>query len=291
MSETTVTFSATGTNQIYLVQTSGTYRIEAAGAEGGAGAGPGVKGDRVSGMFFLKRGNLLKIVAGGEGTPSEPPHECGGGGGGASLVWTGSAELPQPIKLMLFARGGKGGAAAKAQVAGMAAESGGGKSPDSATDADELNSLGGVMDPLTAETLTFQWTRGTGSDSPGTASGQGRDERGCYNAGAFRTSMPESQTGDGFVSITPVSVPASTGTMDSHATGATAPTSIDVKELAPTGEPVGAGAGRGELTSIPPAVRDDTGGEIPSQTILPQVTSRPGSWAKLLHPQHRPGSE
>jgi hypothetical protein len=291
MSETAVRFAATGTNQIYLVKISGTYRIEAAGAEGGAGAGPGVKGDRISGMFYLKRGNLLKIVAGSQGLSSAPPHDLGGGGGGASLVWTGSSELPQPIKLMLFARGGRGGPAAKARSIGQAAGPDGSKSADPAAVSAEFNSLGGEMDPLTAETLALEWTRGTGSGPSGTAGGRGRAERGSYNAGAFRTSTPESQTGDGYVSITPVSVPTSSGTTDNHPSGASAPTTIDANELAPAGEPAGAGNGGGESTSIPPAVRDDTGGEIPSPTILPQVASRPGSWAKLLRPQHRPRSE
>ncbi|HTZ21850.1 MAG TPA: hypothetical protein VMC06_13285 [Opitutaceae bacterium] len=286
MSDTAVTFSATGTNQIYLVQTSGTYRIEAAGAEGGAGAGPGVKGDRVSGMFYLKRGNLLKIVAGSQGLPSAPPHDVGGGGGGASLVWTGSTELPQPIKLMLFASGGKGGAAAKAQDAGGIAESNGSKDDsDPTADAGEFNILGGGMDPLTAETLALEWTRGTGSVSTATASGQGRDKRGNYNAGAFRTSAPESQAGDGYVSITPVSVPASSGATGNRPTGAAAPTEIDAQKLAP------AGGSDGGTTSIPPTVHRDQGNDIPSPTILPQVTSRPGSWTRHLRPQRRPGSE
>ena len=289
MSETAVKFSATGTNQIYLVQISGTYRIEAAGAQGGDGAGPGLKGERVSGMFYLKRGNLLKIVAGSQGTPSDPPHDFGGGAGGASLVWTGPTELPQPIKLMLFARGGKGDAAARAQNASEAAGADGNKRHDPAADTAELNALGGDMDPLTAETLSLQWTRGLGLGLSGTAGGKGRTEHGGYNAGAFPTSTPEFQAGDGYVSITPVSVPTSAGTTDYRASGASAPTTIDAKELTtPTGEPARAGGSGGESATIPPAVSDGNEIEAPSQTSLPQVTPRPGSWAKLLRPRHRP---
>ena len=287
MSETPIRFSATGTNQIYLVQISGTYRIEAAGAQGGDGAGPGLKGERVSGMFYLKRGNLLKIVAGSQGTPSDPPHNFGGGAGGASLVWTGPTELPQPIKLMLFARGGKGGAAAKVQNAGETAGADGNKSHDPAADTAELNALGGDMDPLTAETLSLQWTRGLGLGLSGTAGGKGRTEHGGYNAGAFPTSTPEFQAGDGYVSITPIAVPASSGATDHRPTGASAPTTIDAKELAPAG----VGVSGGESTGIPAAASSDNEGDAPSPTILPQVTSRPGSWAKLLHQPRRPGTE
>ena len=288
MSETAVKFSATGTNQIYLVKTTGTYVIEAAGAQGGAGAGPGVKGDRVSGMFFLKRGNLLKIVAGSQGLPSAPPHDFGGGGGGASLVWTGPTELPQPIKLMLFARGGRGGPAARARDASEAGEPGSSQNHDLAAHSDEFDSLGGEMDPLAAETLALQWTQGKGSGPGRTA---GPTEHGGYNAGAFRTSTPEFQTGDGYVSITPVSVPTVAGTTDSRQVGASAPTTIDAKELAPAGESANASAGGGESITIPPAVSDGNESEAPSQTTLPQVTPRPGSWAKLLRPPRRPGAE
>ncbi len=285
MSDTPIRFSATGTNQIYLVKINGTYRIEAAGAQGGAGADPGVKGDRVSGMFYLKRGNLLKIVAGSQGLPSAPPHGVGGGGGGASLVWTGPTDLPEPIKLMLFARGGRGGAPARAQNIGEAAGPEGSKSPDPAAAADEFNSLGGEMDPLTAETLALQWTQGKGSGPSRTA---GPTEHGGYNAGAFRTSTPEFQAGDGYVSITPVSVPAAAGSP----IRAAAPTKIDAKELAtPAGKPASAGAGGGASITIPPAASDDNGLGAPSQTSLPQVTPRPGSWARLLRPRRRPGSE
>ena len=288
MTESAVKFSATGTNQIYLVKISGTYRIEAAGAQGGDGAGPGAKGDRVSGMFYLKRGNLLKIVAGSQGLSSAPPHDFGGGAGGSSLVWTGPTELPQPIKLMLFARGGKGGAAAKAQDIGNTAESSGGQDHDPAADSGKFNSVDGEMDRLTAETLAFQWTQGIGSAPPGTASGKRRAEHGSYNAGAFRTGTPEFQTGDGFVTITPVSVPAPSGATGERPGRAVAPTNIDAKELAPAGEPARADTGRGESTGDSPAVRDDAESEAPSQTFLPQVTPRPGSWAKFLRPPRQP---
>src|SRR5437868_3285807 len=105
MSNNAVVFSATGTIQSYRVPINGTYVIEATGAQGGAGDQPGRKGCRVRGMFTLKKGEVLKIVAGGHGTSAAPPLHLHGGRGGSSMVWIGSSDLPSPIKLMLSARG------------------------------------------------------------------------------------------------------------------------------------------------------------------------------------------
>ena len=288
MSATAVRFSATGTIQTYCVTTAGTYVIEAAGAQGGASAGPGLEGARVSGMFHLKRGDLVKIVAGSQGTPAAPPHRHCGGGGGSSLVWMGSSDLPQPIKLMLSARGGKGGKAAKADDASEASASRGSDGHGPAADSDGFNANGGEIDQLTVDALATQWTSGTGSATAGAASGKGRVDRGGYNAGAFRTSTPGVQMGDGYVSITPVSVPASSSSTGKRPTRVSAPAANDAKELASAGEPAGAGGSGSASTSIPQALRDDDGSEAPSQTVLPQVTPRVRSWEALLRRRRRP---
>ncbi len=221
MSTEPILFSATGTIQTSLVETTGTYLIEAAGAEGGAGDRPGEPGARVGGMFSLKRNDRLKLVAGRRGVSGSPPRPVAGRGGD-SLVWMGSTNLPQPVKLMLSARGGRGGSAAP-EAAGLC--------------------LNGEADQATADALATQWTGGTGQPS---ARAAGATDRCGYNAGAFRTSHPQAQAGDGYVSIRPVVV--------------TPP-------------------------AAPPA------GEIPSQTMLPQVTPRPGSWADLLRQRPAPKSK
>ena len=282
MSATPVRFSATGTIQTYLVAVAGTYLIEAAGGQGGAGASPGVKGARVSGMFYLKRDDLLKIVAGCQGAPATPPHHRAGGGGGSSLVWTGSSDLPDPIKLMLSARGGKGGTAAKASVAGE----GDGDPP--APDLPGSIAHGAGIDQPTADALVTQWTRATESAPSPTRSGLVQVDRAGYNAGAFRTSTPAVQAGDGYVSITPVAVPGSSSPTDQRPARATAPAASDAPALAPASPPVKAGGSGSPPMGSPPAARDGQAGEAPSQTKLPRVTPRLRSWENLLRRRRRP---
>jgi hypothetical protein len=256
MSAAPIVFSATGTIQTYPVSTSGTFVIEAAGGQGGAGASPGGKGARVSGMFYLKRGDLLKIVAGSQGTPAVPPHQPRGSGGGSSMVWTGSSDLPSPIKLMLSARGGKGGSAA-----------GGSDSGEAVPDAAGIVANRGPLDATTADALTTQWTRAAEPAGSRSASSSGHVDRCGYNAGGFRTGTPDVQEGDGYVSITPIAVPASAG-----------PTAQAPTDPAPP-------ANDAAKSSAPPS---DSDGDAPSQTMLPQVTPRVRAWEKLLRRHRRP---
>ncbi len=250
MSHAPVVFSATGTVQSYHVPAAGTYVIEATGAQGGAGDTPGRKGSRVRGMFSLKRGDVLKIVAGSQGTPAAPPLHLSGGAGGSSMVWTGSSDLPSPIKLMLSARGGRGGGPLAA---------GGDAAGSPATDAHAIPLAAGAVDPSTVDALITQWTGGAGATKPGSAGGAGRVDHGGYNVGSFRSSTPDVQEGDGHVSIAPVPVPSVAG----------------AKDPLPGGETTSAPAGE-------PAV------EAPSQTMLPLVTPRLKSWKSLLRGRRRP---
>ncbi len=246
MSTQPTIFSATGTIQSHLVATAGTYVIEAAGAEGGAGA----RGARVSGMFYLKRGDRLKIVAGRRGRAGSPPNPVAGRGGD-SLVWTGTADLPQPVKLMLSARGGQDETTARVSAA----------PDDDGPPADGLK-FSGEADQPTADALVTQWTSGTEANQPHPSAGKARADRCGYNAGAFRVSKPGFQAGDGYVSITPVIVTASPGAPGDGAAG----------KQAPAGH-------AGEA------------GNPPSQTMLPQVTPRPASWGKILRKRRPPGGQ
>lgn len=120
-------FIGIGTIQFYVVPTTGRYVIEAAGAQGGAGRGPGGKGARVKGTFNLVAGEVLQIVVGQQGTSgSTPPRPARGGGegaylwngatarfmpaggGGGSFVWKGSMACALPAKPLLAAGGGGG---------------------------------------------------------------------------------------------------------------------------------------------------------------------------------------
>lgn len=107
MDSSIVVFPASEDIQTYLIPATGGYLIEACGAQAPTADGSGLKGDRVKGMFYLNRGDVLKIVVGRQhvGEPAEPRRLIGGGRGG-SVVWRGTCESPLPAKLLLAANGG-----------------------------------------------------------------------------------------------------------------------------------------------------------------------------------------
>lgn len=180
MSASPVVFAATGTVQTYTVPATGTFVVEAAGAQGSDATALGA---RVRGMFYLRRGELLKIVVGRRGLAGAV-----GARGGDSLVWIG-ADLPQPIKLMLSARGGGGGTA---------------PAGDRATDTSSFEPGDPAIDGGTATVLATQWTAGGG----GTGTSAARIDRCGYNAGSFRQSTAGVQSGNGAVSIAWVDIAA-----------------------------------------------------------------------------------
>lgn len=202
-------FTPTGTIQTYTVEESGCYRIEAAGAQGGDGGGAGGRGALIGGVFQLARGDRVKLVAGRRGARADA-HLPVAARGGDSLVWMGGADLPQPVKLLLSARGGSGGGPAAAATAG----------PD----------LGGdENDPPSQDSLASQWTRGTKAS---TGAEVGRTDRCGYNAGASPVSTPDHQAGDGYVSIVLVEAGAAAGG-DSPAESPPAAASVSLKAVAP----------------------------------------------------------
>jgi hypothetical protein len=101
----TTVFSYSGTLQTFTVSTTGTYDIVAEGAQGGFSDSESVpgKGAEVGGEFQLTAGEMLSIVAGGQGQQAN----FSGGGSGGSFVYPATA-LGQP----LLAAGGGGGAGA-----------------------------------------------------------------------------------------------------------------------------------------------------------------------------------
>jgi hypothetical protein len=90
------TFDFTGSVQHFTVVTSGLYDIQADGAQGGGGNSGGA-GAEVGGEVFLTAGEMLNIVAGGQGATG-----TGGGGGGFSGIFAAA----QPL---IMAGGGRGG--------------------------------------------------------------------------------------------------------------------------------------------------------------------------------------
>lgn len=87
--------------QRWTVPQDATYRIEAAGAQGGNGGRSGEPGARMRGDFTLTQGDILVIVVGQRGNNGN-----NGGGGGGTFVWRdalGTNQLP------LLAAGGGGG--------------------------------------------------------------------------------------------------------------------------------------------------------------------------------------
>lgn len=99
-----ITFSAIGDIQTFRVPATGGYFIEAGGAQDAVHAER--RGDIVKGMFYLDRGDVLKIVVGCRqpGVSQQRRMTCAGEGG--TVVWRGAGELPLPAKLLLAAGGG-----------------------------------------------------------------------------------------------------------------------------------------------------------------------------------------
>ena len=96
--------------QKWVVPMTGTYRIEAWGAQGGSTGGGfiGGKGSRIRGDINLTQGETLQILVGHKGVDStNDPNYGSAGGGGGSFVAKGS-QLSSSIPLLIA--GGGGGA-------------------------------------------------------------------------------------------------------------------------------------------------------------------------------------
>jgi len=91
--------------QEWIVPSSGTYRIEAFGAQGGSGTVAGGLGARIQGDFALEKDNSLKIIVGQQPAFNSPTKA--GGGGGTFVV-----KFPfDAVAGALVIAGGGGGAA------------------------------------------------------------------------------------------------------------------------------------------------------------------------------------
>ena len=114
--------------QYWTVPSSGTYSIEAWGAQGGAGTtNGGVSGGNgayVYGEFTLQAGEELKILVGQKADGvSRGTSNAGGGGGGGSFIAYASDDTP------LLVAGGGGGTGANSGVVTSSTEGQGGSAP------------------------------------------------------------------------------------------------------------------------------------------------------------------
>lgn len=117
---TSQTFAYTGTVQTFTAPVSGTYKLTALGAQGGAGSRAGGLGGSATGNVVLTAGETLYVYVGGAGGQrrtagwngggiggSGTSLTQGGGGGGASDIRRNGTALSNRI---IVAGGGGGGA-------------------------------------------------------------------------------------------------------------------------------------------------------------------------------------
>lgn len=126
----TAFFNTSSGIQLWTVPSTGTYTIEAFGAQGGtvSGSFSGGLGARMLGNFSLAKGQVLRIIAGQAGTQS-PAASGNKGGGGGTFVW-----IDGIVSNPLIVAGGGGGSQASANGVGApTTESGTTKSDGSGT--------------------------------------------------------------------------------------------------------------------------------------------------------------
>ncbi len=96
--------SYSGVMATYVVPTTATYYVLAAGAAGGSGAsGNGGNGAEIEGFAVLAAGTQLDIVVGGAGLTGNFGSSWAGGGGGGTFVWIDGSSTP-----LIVAAGGGG---------------------------------------------------------------------------------------------------------------------------------------------------------------------------------------
>ncbi len=124
--------------QQWTVPATGTYRIEAWGAQGGKGVlGAGGKGARMRGDFLLQAGTKLNIIVGQAGHNNNKSKFNAGSGGGGSFVWKAN-DTAKPI----LAAGGGGGSGGQQGTSHLGV---GGTTAANGTNANGKNpSTGGV---------------------------------------------------------------------------------------------------------------------------------------------------
>jgi hypothetical protein len=128
------TFDFTGSVQHFTVVTSGLYDIQADGAQGGGSfRTSGGAGAEVGGEVFLTAGEMLNIVAGGQGATG---NLGAGGGGGFSGIFAADGPL-------IMAGGGGGGSYGVENGGSGLASTSGGDGTGASAGQGGANGLGG----------------------------------------------------------------------------------------------------------------------------------------------------
>ncbi len=104
-------FNTTNGIQLWTVPLTGTYRIEAWGAQGGGATASGGRGARMRGDFALTEGEVIRILVGQQGTKTSTYSS---GGGGTFVVRTPYNTNPS----ILVIAGGAGGQSSTVSAGG-----------------------------------------------------------------------------------------------------------------------------------------------------------------------------
>ena len=117
--ETDANYTVTGGIQYWTVPQTGSYQIVAAGAQGGnAGANQGGKGVVETSTVSLTEGQIIRILVGQKGGPSDASH---GSGGGGSFVIQSPYNTNASIIMIAGGGGGYGAAGGGANMQGQTA--------------------------------------------------------------------------------------------------------------------------------------------------------------------------
>jgi hypothetical protein len=172
------TYSAIGGQQNLVLPTTGSYTIEAAGAQGGADSlgdgGQGGLGALARATLALTAGNTLQIVVGSR--PVLQFSNDAGSGGGGSFVYLGASAFPLPGAPFVVAGGGGGGTGSDAVVTAGGGGGGAGGTGGNGTGAGGVGwlSVGGNGSSAGGPPGGGQqWSGGAGCDESGNRSSAG----------------------------------------------------------------------------------------------------------------------
>ena len=180
---------------LWTVPKTGTYTIDAYGAQGGTAGYYGVAGGlgaRIKGDFSLTEGQILALVVGQQGR-NDGGANWGGGGGGGSFIWVDGQTTP----LLIAGGGGSGGQGSSATAGGQTGNNGGAGGNGSAGGTGGVSGAGGSCGGGNGQGWYGGTTAGCGGSTvwanvytdptgaSGASGGQSTDASGSYAVGGF----------------------------------------------------------------------------------------------------------